>query len=39
MGACDDQILTESDVMSFVVFDLFDLFAMVLRVIQFTHVL
>ena len=33
MGACDDQILAEADVMSFVISDLFDLFATILRVV------
>ena len=33
MGACDDQILAEADVMSFVISDLFDLLTMIIRVI------
>ena len=38
MEACDDQILFEADVMVFVVFDLFDLLAMILGILQFPHV-
>ena len=33
MGACDDQILAETDVMGFVVSDLFDLLATILRIV------
>ena len=33
MGACDDEIFPKPDVMSFVVFDLFNLFAVVLGIV------
>ena len=33
MGASDDEIFAEPDIMGFVVFDLFDLFAMVLGIV------
>ena len=33
VGACDDAVLAEADVMSFVVFDLFDLLAAILRIV------
>ena len=37
MRTCDDQILAEPDVIGFVVFDLFDLLAAILRIFQFAH--